>query len=264
MRMYSIASGSSGNCIYVGTEKTHLLVDAGISGKRTEQGLRDLSVNPANISGILITHEHIDHIHGLGVMMRRYRLPVYAVKETIEQIFQSKRIGQLDESLFHEISPDQGFCIQDIEVMPIHVSHDAVNPVCYTFRQREKKIGIATDLGVFDEYTVKRLLDCDVLLLESNHDRKMLEIGTYPYELKCRILGKRGHLSNESAAKLLSFLVGGKLKHIILGHLSEENNLPELAYWTVKQELDTLAGGVFSESRIQVADRKRPSCYVSV
>lgn len=264
MKMYSIASGSSGNCIYVGTERTHLLVDAGISGKRIENGLKDLSVDPKELSGVLVTHEHIDHIQGLGVMLRRYHMPVYATVETIGEILNCRQMGKLDEGLFHEIRPDEGFCIQDMEIMPVHISHDAANPVCYTFRHGSKKMGVATDLGMYDEYIVKHLLDCDALLLESNHDRHMLETGGYPYQLKRRILGNRGHLSNDSAAKLISRLVGNRLKHIFLGHLSKENNLPDLAYMTVKYELDRLANGVFSECDIQVADRQQPSCYASV
>ena len=148
MKMYSIASGSSGNCIYIGTEKTHLLIDAGISGKRVEEGLKDIGIMPKNISGILVTHEHSDHIQGLGVLSRRYQIPIYATVETIAEIINYKQIGIIDQKLFHEICPDVGFCIQDMEIMPVHISHDAANPVCYTFRHGKKKMGIATDLGI--------------------------------------------------------------------------------------------------------------------
>lgn len=264
MEMYSIASGSSGNCIYVGTERTHVLVDAGISGKRIEHGLKELEINPKDISGVLVTHEHMDHIQGLGVVARRYHLPIYATVETIREILNCKQVGKIDDSLFHEISPDEGFCIRDMEVMPVHISHDAVNPVCYTFRHGEKKMGVATDLGMYDEYTVKHLIECDALLLESNHDKHMLETGIYPYQLKRRILGDKGHLSNDRAAELLSRLAGGKLKHVSLGHLSKENNMPDLAYMTVKYELERLVKGALTECDIQVADRQQPSCYVSI
>ena len=263
MQMYSIASGSSGNCIYVGTEKTHLLVDAGISGKRIENGLKNLSVDPKSLSGVLVTHEHRDHIQGLGVLSRRYHLPIYATEETIREIVSCSAAGKIDDSLFHEICPDEGFCIRDMEIMPVHISHDAANPVCYTFRHGDKKMGIATDLGTYNEYLVKHLQECDVLLLESNHDRHMLETGIYPYQLKRRILGNKGHLSNDLAAGLLSKLAGRRLKHVLLGHLSKENNLPELAFMTVKYELERLTAGAL-ECDIQVADRMQPSCYVQV
>lgn len=264
MKMYSIASGSSGNCIYVGTEKTHLLIDAGISGKRIEEGLKTIGIAPKEISGVLITHEHSDHIQGLGVLSRRYHVPIYATLETISEIINYKPAGKLEHSLFHEVRPDVGFCIQDMEIMPVHISHDAANPVCYTFRHGKNKMGVATDLGMYDNYIVKHLLDCDALLLESNHDKHMLETGGYPYQLKCRILSDRGHLSNDHAAELLAKLVGKKLKHVLLGHLSKENNLPDLAYMTVKYELERLAAGSALECSIKVADRQQPSCYVSI
>ena len=264
MKMYSIASGSSGNCIYVGTDKTHLLIDNGISGKRVEEGLKKLAMTPKDILGILVTHEHSDHIQGLGVLSRKYHIPIYATLETIAEIMKNKQVGKIDDSLFHEVRPDMGFCIQDMEIMPVHISHDAKNPVCYTFCHGKKKMGVVIDLGMYDQYILHHLLDCDVLLLESNHDKRMLETGTYPYQLKCRILGDKGHLSNDHAAKLLAKLIGKKLKYIFLGHLSKENNLPDLAYMTVKQELERLTTGLSLEYIIQVADRKKPSCYASI
>lgn len=264
MRMYSIASGSSGNCIYVGTGQSHLLVDVGISGKRIEQGLKNMDVDPKDLSGILITHEHIDHIHGLGVMSRRYHLPIYATIETIGEIMNCKAMGKIDDQLFHEIRPDVGFQVQDMEIMPVHISHDAVNPVCYTFCHEGQKIGVATDMGTYDEYIVNHLMGCNALLLESNHDKHMLETGIYPYQLKKRILGNRGHLSNDLAAQLLARLAGSKLKHVFLGHLSKENNLPDLAYMTVKYELERLAAGAAVECTLSVADRMQPSCYIDL
>jgi len=264
MKMYSIASGSSGNCIYIGTETTHLLVDAGISGKRIENGLKKLEIDPKKLAGVFITHEHIDHIHGLGVLARRYHLPIYATLETIDEIINCKSVGEIDDQLFREVCPDQGICIQDMEIMPAHISHDAVNPVCYTFQSHGQKMGIVTDLGTYGEYIVKHLEGCDALLLESNHDKHMLETGAYPYDLKRRILGKRGHLSNDHAAALLARVAGSRLKHVFLGHLSQNNNLPELAYMTVKYELERLAPGAEKECSLSVADREQPSCYVSI
>lgn len=237
MELCSIASGSSGNCIYVGTEATHLLVDAGISGKRTECGLNSLGLSGRDLDGILITHEHSDHISGLGVIARRYGLPIYGTKGTLEAIQNTSSVGKIDPSLFHVIEPDQDVLIGDIVVHPIRISHDAADPVAYILKNGSQKIGILTDLGKYDDYIIDNLQGLDVLLLEANHDVHMLEVGSYPYPLKQRILGERGHLSNEVSGQLLGELLHDGMKNIILGHLSKENNYADLAYETVRQEV---------------------------
>lgn len=237
MRICSIASGSSGNCIYVGSDTTHLLVDCGISGKRTEQGLRELELSMGDMDGILITHEHSDHIGGLGVLSRKYGLPVYATEKTLEALKHTASLGSLDKELFQSIRPDEKFRIKDITVNPMHISHDAADPVAYRFSHGGKKVGIITDLGCYDEYTVASLQGLDAVLLEANHDVNMLQVGPYPYYLKQRILGKKGHLSNELSGRLLSSILHDGMKKIILGHLSKENNLAELAYETVRIEV---------------------------
>ena len=191
MELCSIASGSSGNCIYVGTDATHLLVDVGISGKRTECGLNSIGQSLNNMDGILITHEHTDHINGLGVLSRKYHIPIYATKRTIEAIKNTSSLGKIDSDLFIPIKPDETFWIKDIAVEPMHTSHDAVDPVAYRMRYGNKKIAIATDLGTYNEYTVECLKGMDLLFLEANHDVNMVQVGPYPYQLKRRILGDR-------------------------------------------------------------------------
>ena len=238
MRLCSIASGSSGNCVYVGSEATHLLVDTGISGKRIEQGLRELDLAPKDLDGILITHEHADHISGLGVIARKYEIPIYATERTIEAIFQSGSLGKVEEALFHTVKEDEKFIIKDLTVNPMHISHDAVQPVAYRISYGNKKIGICTDLGVYNDYTVECLKGMDALLLEANHDVNMLQVGPYPYYLKQRILGDRGHLSNENSGRLLCRVLHDGLRTVVLGHLSKENNLPELAYESVRMEIN--------------------------
>ena len=237
MRMCSIASGNSGNCIYAGSDTTHILVDVGISGKKTEEGLKKLGVKPQELDGIFITHEHADHINGLGVMARKYGVPVYATKGTLNAIRGISSLGQIDEGLFREVQADQKITVKDMTINPMRISHDAAEPVAYRIIHGRKRIGIVTDLGCYNDYTVECLKGMNALLIEANHDVNMLQVGPYPYYLKKRILGERGHLSNELSGQLLSQILNDGMQAIVLGHLSKDNNLPELAYETVRVEI---------------------------
>lgn len=237
LELCSIASGSSGNCICVGNDNTHLLVDAGISGKRIEQGLNQIELKTSEMQGILITHEHIDHIAGLGVLARRYGIPMYSTAKTIEAILHTKSVGNIDESLFEVISPGENFNIGELTVKPISISHDAADPVAYKISDSEKNVAIVTDLGTYDKSLVNELQGLDALLLEANHDVNMLQTGAYPYPLKRRILGDRGHLSNERSGQLLGELLHDGFQSVILGHLSKENNYEKLAYEAVRLEV---------------------------
>ncbi len=242
MRLKSIASGSSGNCIYVGNADTHVLVDAGISAKRIAEGLSTLDITPSDIDAVFITHEHSDHISGLSVLSRKFRLPIYATAGTIDAILNGPK-QDYDPALFNEISPDDTFCLNDLLIDPIRVSHDAADPVCYRFyadapESERVSVAVCTDLGIYDDYIVDRLKGVSALLLEANHDIRMLEAGSYPYFLKRRISGDKGHLSNDSAGMLLCALMGDdRLKTVLLGHLSQENNYPALAFETVRMQL---------------------------
>ena len=238
MRLLSIASGSSGNCIYTGTDQTHILIDAGISAKRIEKGLFEVGLKPSELSGIFITHEHSDHIKGLGVLARKYEIPIYGTEGTLSEIRNVKSLGEYSEDLLIPLRGDVKFALGDMEILPFHIDHDAADPVAYRIQNNGKSVAVATDLGHYDQYIIDHLLDLDALLLESNHDIRMLETGPYPYYLKRRILGDHGHLSNENAGRLLNCILNDKLKHILLGHLSKENNLPELAFETVRLEVD--------------------------
>lgn len=265
MRLCSIASGSSGNCVYVGSDTTHLLMDAGISGRRTEAGLHALGLTMRDIDGICITHEHADHINGLGVLARKYGVPIYATKGTAEAIRQASFVGEIDKSLFQLITPDEKCTIKDISLYPVRTSHDAADPVAYRIDYDGRRIGLITDLGCYNDYTVECLRNLDLLYLEANHDVHMLQAGPYPYYLKQRILGERGHLSNESAGKLLSRLLHDNMQAIVLGHLSKENNLPELAYESVRVEV-TMADNQYSgnDFPIYVAKRSEVSEVIEV
>lgn len=238
MRFVSIASGSSGNCIYAGTENTHVLIDVGISAKRIEKSLFELGLKPSELSGICITHEHSDHIKGLGVLARKYEIPIYATEGTLREIRCTKSLGEYKEELLRPLLPDVHLGIGDLEILPFHIDHDAADPVAYRIKSGNKSVAVATDLGHYNQYTIDHLLDLDAVLLESNHDIRMLETGPYPYYLKRRILGDFGHLSNENAGRLLNCILNDKMKHVLLGHLSKENNLPELAFETVRLEVD--------------------------
>jgi phosphoribosyl 1,2-cyclic phosphodiesterase len=237
MRISTVASGSSGNCVYVGSDNTHVLVDVGISGKRTEQGLNDNGISIKDISAILITHEHIDHINGLGVISRKYEIPIYTTKGTADAIKMNKKIGRIPDDLYVNIEADSPFNIGDLEVCPFNISHDAAQPVAYRFNNGSKSVAVATDMGKYDDYIVNNLKKLDAILIEANHDIRMLLAGAYPYYLKQRILGDRGHLSNEASGKLINDILHDGLKYILLGHLSKENNYEDLAYETVKSEI---------------------------
>ncbi len=237
MELCSIASGSSGNCIVAGQGNSHLLIDAGISGKRIEQGLNSLGYKTSEMDGVLVTHEHMDHISGLGVISRKYGIPIYASRGTKEAILKTKSVGEIDESLFRIIDAGETFMVSDLEVEPVEISHDAAEPTAYIVRCGEKSAGVITDLGTYGEEIIEKLKGIQLLLLEANHDVNMLMTGPYPYFLKQRILGGRGHLSNELCGQLLGKILHDGFGGVMLGHLSKENNFPELAYETVRLEI---------------------------
>ena len=237
MRFASIASGSSGNCLYVGTGLTHLLIDLGVSCRKIETGLSGLGIKPEEICGILITHEHSDHVQGLGTFTKKYRIPVYSTIETFAAIKRSPFGKTLPVELMMNIEGDASFSIGDIGVDVTEISHDAAHPVAYRLTDGDSTIAMATDLGLYDEKIIRHLKEADVIYLESNYDPEMLMVGTYPYYLKQRIDGERGHLSNDLSAELASKVLHEKLKKIVLAHLSKENNYPELALLTHSNSL---------------------------
>lgn len=264
MQLYSIASGSSGNCIYAGTKESGVLVDVGISMKRIREGLAREGFSLEAMKAILITHEHIDHVSGLGPILRKVPIPVYATRQTIDAIWEKGNMERVKPDLFHEIAPEEEFAIGDIQVMPISISHDAANPVCYTLSGNGKKIGIATDTGCYTSNMVEHLKKCDSLLLEANHDINLLQVGKYPYALKMRILGERGHLSNDASARFLQELLHPGLQHVVLGHLSQENNFPELAYNTVSYELEQNEFWNTLDTELLVAHRTEPTKLLTI
>lgn len=265
MRIKNIASGSRGNATYIGSENTHILIDTGISRKRILEGLAQAGLSLADIDAILITHEHADHISGLGVLERTREIPVYATKGTIRGICSENICGDFNTDVFAPISADEPFCVGDISVLPISTWHDANEPVCFRLENGSSSFAVVTDLGECNDYLAENLSGLSGILLEANHDVRMLEVGRYPYYLKQRILGRFGHLSNESSGRFLSGLLHDNIKYIMLGHLSEENNTKELAQLTVELEIDA-ADNVYKRDdfEICVASAYHPSELVCV
>lgn len=265
MRMMTIASGSSGNCIYIGSDNTHILIDAGISRKRIVEGLKKADLSMSDISGVFITHEHSDHIKALGVMGRKDALPVYGTPGTIRGIRSSSSLGEIPQDIFMDVLPDSEICINDLRIRPFRTSHDANEPVAYTVSCGNDKAAVITDLGKYDDYIIENLKDSRAILVEANHDIRMLQTGSYPYYLKERILGDRGHLSNEASGRLMCELVHDRLECILLGHLSKENNYEKLAYETVKLEID-MGDNEYSadDFKMSVAPRDIPSEIIEI
>lgn len=231
MKLCSIRSSSKGNAILIYTDSTRILVDCGISGKMAKEGLTQLGVAPESLDGILITHEHTDHISGVGVMSRRYALPIFANEKTWAAM--EPAIGAIAPENKRIFSGLAGFQLGDIVVNPFSISHDAADPVGYTLESHGKKVSVATDIGVLEESIFRAVKGSGAVLLEANHDPNMLDMGSYPLPLKQRIRGKKGHLSNEDAGFAAKFLVKMGTAKIMLGHLSQENNYPLLAQQTV-------------------------------
>ncbi|MCF0142669.1 MAG: MBL fold metallo-hydrolase, partial [Parasporobacterium sp.] len=207
--------------------------------KRLIAGLNEADLSLSDIDGLLITHEHMDHISSLGVLLRAKEMPVYATEGTVRAIKAMKGLGDYNQSLFNIIRPGESFSIGDLDILPMAISHDAYEPVCYRVSHGNKACGIVTDLGEYNDYLIENIRGCQALMIEANHDRRMLQVGPYPYHLKTRIAGRFGHLSNEDSGRFISELLHDGVGYIALGHISAENNMPELARMAVEQEIDT-------------------------
>ncbi len=249
----SIASGSSGNCIYVASGHTRLLIDAGLSGKRIEAGLGELSLTGYDIDAMLVTHEHNDHVDGVGIMSRRYDIPVYATEGTWEHM--PEKVGKIKPANKNALYSGEALIINDLCIKPFEIPHDAAQPVGYCISDGKSKITIATDIGHITDEVKENIRDSSVLLVESNHDVEMLKNGPYPYQLKQRVLGEFGHLSNENCGKMLKEILTDSLSYIFLGHLSNENNTPMLAFETVKRTLEGEGVTIGGDVNMYVAPR---------
>ncbi len=262
IKLASLFSGSSGNAIYITNNNTHLLVDAGLSGKKIEESLASTGVNARDIHGILISHEHMDHVLGAGILARRYNIPIYANQETLKSM--AAQLKKVPAECIRTFVTGQSFEIGDIQVQSFPTPHDAAESVGFNFHYENKKVTIATDIGHIHKTLLQSLEGSDMILIESNHDIEMLKVGRYPWPLKQRILGDTGHLCNELAGKVVAYLATKGTQKFLLGHLSKENNFPELAFETVKsalQEKSIIAG---KDVYLGVALRDRPSEAICV
>jgi phosphoribosyl 1,2-cyclic phosphodiesterase len=227
-----LASGSKGNATYISDGETSILIDAGLSGIELQRRLTSRGLNPEDLDAIVVTHEHSDHVRGVGILSRRFKLPVYINQKTEEA---SSQLGSL-----HEIRPFEcgtTFNISNLAVHPFSISHDAEDPAGFTVGQNGTTLAIATDMGIATSMVREHLKHCALLILEANHDPQMLQTGPYPWPLKQRIQSRVGHLSNSESKKLLNELQHENLQHVILAHLSETNNTPQKAFDEVAQAL---------------------------
>ncbi|MGP4107835.1 MBL fold metallo-hydrolase [Virgibacillus sp. L01] len=231
LRFSVLASGSTGNAFYIESDKQKLLVDAGLSGKQMDRLLGEIQVNPSSLTGILVTHEHSDHIKGLGIIARKYNLPIYANAKTWKAMENS--IGSISVDQKFHFNMEEVKTFGDIDVESFGVSHDAVEPMFFTFRQNGKKVALVTDLGYVSERIKKTVEDADAYIFEANHDVGMLRMGRYPWNVKRRILGDNGHVSNEDCGIALSDIISNRTKRIYLAHLSQDNNMKDLARMSV-------------------------------
>ncbi len=250
LRFSVLASGSTGNAFYIESGEEKILVDAGLSGKRIEGLLEQVDVDPAELTRILVTHEHNDHIKGLGIMARRYKLPIYANEKTWSAM--EGQLGKLSVDQKFHFNMEETKSFGGIDVESFAVSHDAAEPMFYTFRNSGKKVALVTDLGYVSERIKKTVEDADAYIFESNHDVSMLRMGRYPWNVKRRILGDSGHVSNEDSALALSDILTDRTKRIYLAHLSLDNNMKDLARMSVKNVLEER--GFEVGSRIELHD----------
>ena len=231
----SLYSGSSGNSLFVQSENAKILVDAGVSSKKIEKALNDIEIDPSSLDGILITHEHIDHVQGLGTLSRKFDLPVFVTQKTLDAM--PKQKDKISEKNIKTFNISEKFEIGDLTINPFSIPHDAVNPCGFNIFKDDKKISIATDIGHMNNSILKNLEESLFVMLEANYDPEVLKFSPYPFTLKTRIAGPTGHLSNQIAGKTISYLLQTGLKSAMLGHLSKQSNFPELAYKTVVEQL---------------------------
>ena len=258
MKFCSLYSGSSGNSIFIASDNAKVLIDAGLAGKKIDDALKHIGEEASSIDGIFITHEHIDHIKGVGVLSRKYDIPIYANDNTWAVM--EKNIGKIKEHNIRIMDRRSSITINDLEIRSFNIPHDAIAPVGYTVSYAGKNASVVTDFGVFTEEIRDNIIDSDIILLESNHDVNMLRMGPYPYKLKLRVLGENGHLSNEDCGSaIVSLLKNDKKKQIVLGHLSGTNNHPDLAYQTVVDVLSANGIRPGDDVTLQLASRHNPS-----
>lgn len=253
-RFCSLFSSSSGNSTFIGSGKSGILIDAGVSAKRLMQALAQRDIDPAALKGIFITHEHSDHIKGLRILASKFSIPVYATAGTLKMLEEN---NVLNGKFPCEVIGDIGVQAGDLIVKAFATPHDSVQSCGYTVEfSSGQRVAVATDIGRITQEVRKNLLGCDLVMLESNHDVGMLQNGPYPYALKKRILSDRGHLSNEDCAVMASELIKSGTTRLFLGHLSDENNFPDLAFQTSFSQIATDTSAVNGRDYILSVNKK--------
>ncbi len=254
MQFCTLFSGSSGNCAYLSTERGGLLIDCGMSGKQTLDALRQAGLAASAIHAILITHEHSDHMKGAGVLSRKLGVPLYATEGTWDGM--QKAVGEIPKQHRMIIRNEESFFLNDIEAIPFRIPHDANEPTGFRFFTGRHSVAVATDMGYFSKFVFQAIEGADIVLLESNHDPEMLKSNpSYPSYLKTRILGRKGHLSNEAGAQAAVQLAQSGTRHLLLGHLSPENNTPDIAYQATAAALTTAGAVIGDDVSLHVANR---------
>ena len=247
----SLGSGSRGNATLVRSDNALLLIDNGFTIKETERRLQQLGHSPSDITAILVTHEHSDHIKGVGPLARKYNLPVYLTHGT------ARYEGVTQVKALHTINLQRDFSVEDIDIRPVAVPHDAREPCQFVFNCRNKTLGLLTDLGGITSHVEEQYQHCDALMLECNHDPEMLAMGPYPPSLKRRVGGLWGHLSNQQAANLLEKVTRERLQHLVISHISEKNNTEQLARQAIL--------GVFDrEPSLHLADQANGFSWLTI
>jgi len=266
-RISILASGSSGNTTLLETEHTTLLIDAGVGRREFERRLRTLGRPlPKRVDAILITHEHTDHSSAVAQLARLWRCPAYLTESTHREIVKMftqepekpSRKATIERTEY--IRPGERFEIGDIEVSPFHIPHDAVDPVAFSFRTNGTKVAIATDLGYMPELVKQHLRTADFLILESNHDLEMLKVGPYPWHIKQRVMSRTGHLSNHVVSEFLADpeVFDAQARHLVLAHLSEQNNTPDIAQISAEQALASRPGVFGFRGSLHIASQRTP------
>lgn len=260
----SLYSGSSGNCILVGSEKAKILIDVGVPGKKVIEALERIKQDPREIKGIFVTHEHGDHIKGVGIISRKFDIPIYANEETWFEM--KSKIGNIKEKNIKIIEKRSLTIIDDLNIQAFNTPHDAVAAMGYTVMDlKGNKSSIVTDLGTFTDEIKQNIKDSDIILLEANHDVEMVKFGPYHYDLKRRVLSEVGHLCNEDCASaLVEIMSDKKFRRVILGHLSNTNNIPELAYKAVVNILAENGLNYKEDLKLTIAKRHEPSNYIEI
>lgn len=257
----SLYSGSSGNSLFVQSDNSKILIDCGVSSKKVEEALKSIEIDASSIDAILVTHEHSDHIRGLATFSSKFNIPVYSTIETLDNM--EKITSKIKGDNLKHFNINEKFSIGDLEILPFTIPHDAANPCGFNIFNADKKISIATDIGHMNNNILKKLEGSSFLLLESNYDTEVLKCCSYPFSLKSRISGPTGHLSNDIAGKTITYLLKNGLKTAMLGHLSKESNLPELAYRTTVNEI--LANGIDANTfNLSVASRDFPGKLIKI